>query len=101
MRTPRIIACLAFLALTSLLPAQTPPTTYTITEALPNEPAGAMTIYRNGSQILVEYKHAASPDGTPASRSLNLMDIKAGKQFSWDPGVARDLQRQQFFRRLG
>ena len=87
MRTPRIITCLAFLALTSLLPAQTPPTAYTITEALPNETTGSMTIYRNGSQVLIEYKHAATPDGTPASRSLNFIDIKAGTQRSWDPSV--------------
>ena len=35
MLTPRILSCLGLLALASLLPAQTPPTAYTITEALP------------------------------------------------------------------
>ncbi len=85
MLTPRILSCLGLLALASLLPAQTPPTAYTITEALPGGAPGSMTIYRNGSQILVEYKHPAQADGTPASRSLNLIDVKAGAQHSWDP----------------
>lgn len=85
MLTPKILRCLAFLALTSLLPAQTPPAAYTITQALPAATPGTMTIYRNGTQVLIEYKHPAQADGTPASRSLNLIDIKAGTQHSWDP----------------
>lgn len=85
MRTPQVLPCFALLAFAALLPAQTPPAAYTITEALPGPNAGTMTVYRNGSQVLVEYKHPAQPDGTPASRSLNLIDIKAGSQHSWDP----------------
>jgi hypothetical protein len=44
-----------------------------------------MTIYRSGLQILIEYKHPAQADGTPASRSFNLYDLKAGTSHSWDP----------------
>jgi hypothetical protein len=87
MRTPQILTGLAVLALAALLPAQAPPTAYTITEALAGPDAGTMTIYRNGSQVLIEYKHPAKPDGTPASRSLNLFDLKAGTSHSWDPGI--------------
>jgi len=87
MLAAKTLPCLTLLVLTSLLRAQTPPTAYTITQALPGATPGTMTIYRNGTQVLVEYKHPAAPDGTPASRSLNLIDIKAGTQHSWDPSV--------------
>jgi hypothetical protein len=93
MLTPRFIGCAAILALSAVLSAalsavlsaQTPPDTYTITENIPGGAPGTMTIYRSGSRVLIEYKHPAQPDGTPASRSVNLIDIKAGAQHSWDP----------------
>lgn len=85
MRTPQILPCLMILALNALVPAQTPPTAYTITQALPGPIAGTMTIYRSGGMVLIEYRHPAQPDGTPASRSLNLYDLKAGASHSWDP----------------
>ena len=85
MRTPKILSCLALLALATLLPAQTPPTAYTVTQNVPDNVT--MTIYRNGSQALIDYKYPAKPDGTPASRSLNLYDLKAGVSHTWDPGV--------------
>jgi len=87
MRTPRILSCFGFLALAQLLPAQTPPTAYTITEALPGSNAGTMTVYRSGAQAMIEYDHPAQPDGTPASRSLNLFDLKAHVSHSWNPAI--------------
>ena len=87
MSTPRIFTALAFLALSPLLPAQAPPTSYTITEGLPGSTAGTMTVYRSGAQAMIEYRHPAKPDGTPASRSLNLFDLKAGVSHTWDPAV--------------
>jgi hypothetical protein len=85
MRTPRILPCLALFALTSLLPAQTPPTAYTIIQALQGANAGTQTIYRNGSQVMIETKQPAQPDGTPAHRTLSLYDLKAGVSRTWDP----------------
>ncbi|MGD0632369.1 MAG: hypothetical protein ABR987_23850 [Terracidiphilus sp.] len=85
MPAPRILALIGIVALTPLVHAQTPPTAYTITQALPGPDAGTMIVYRSGSQALIEYRHPAKPDGTPASRSLNLYDLKAGTSHSWDP----------------
>jgi hypothetical protein len=85
MLTPRFLTCFAFLALAPLVSAQTPPTAYTIKEALPGPNAGTMIIYRNGAQVLIQYDHPAQPDGTPASRSLSLYDLKAGVSRTWDP----------------
>ena len=85
MSTSRIFTSLCLLALTALLPAQTPPTAYTITQALAGPDAGTMIIYRSGSQAMIEYRHPAKPDGTPASRSLNLYDLKTGTTHAWDP----------------
>ncbi len=85
MSAPRSLSCLALFALAALLPAQTPPTAYTITQNIPDNVT--MTVSRNGSQALIDYKYPAKPDGTPASRSLNLYDLKAGVSHTWDPGV--------------
>ena len=87
MSTSKALACFAVLAFAALLQAQTPPTAYTITQALPGSDAGTMTVYRNGSQAVIEYKHPAKGDGTPASRSLNLYDLKAGTSHGWNPGA--------------
>jgi hypothetical protein len=85
MSAPRFLPCLALLALTALLPAQTPPTAYTITQALAGSNAGTMTVYRSGSLAVIETKHPAEPGGTPAYRLLSLYDLKAGVSHSWDP----------------
>ncbi len=88
MSTPRILACLGFLALSSILQAQAPPpTAYTIKQALPAPDTGTMTVYRSGTKALIEYAHPARPDGTPANRSLNLYDLKAGVSHTWDPSI--------------
>ena len=87
MLSPRILAIVAILALTSLAHAQTPPTAYTITQALQGGEDGTMTIYRSGSQVVFEYRHAAKPDGTPASHSLSLYDLNAGVSHGWDPSI--------------
>jgi len=87
MRTPQILPCLTILALTALAPAQTPPSAYTITQALPGPDGGTMTIYRSGAQAVIEYRHPAKPDGTPASRSLSFYDLKAGVSHTWDPSI--------------
>jgi len=85
MLTPRILTCLAIAALSPLAQEQTPPTAYTITQALAAPSTGTMTIYRSGTKVMVEYRHPAGPDGAPASRTLTLYDLKAGVSHSWDP----------------
>ncbi len=88
MMTPRIAACLALLALASLLPAQTAPTAYTIVQTVAFPPAGSTeTIYRSGGKALIEVSRPAA-DGQPASRSLSLYDLALGKSWSWNPGDA-------------
>ncbi|MGA2538690.1 MAG: hypothetical protein ABSF53_21965 [Terracidiphilus sp.] len=87
MHSLRISCCFCFVAFASLLAAQTPPTAYTITQGLQGGENGTMTIYRNGSAVLMEYRHAAKPDGTPASHSLSFYDLKAGVSHSWDPSI--------------
>ena len=88
MKSPRALVCLGLLAFAALLPAQAPPTAYTIVEALPGGPGqGTMTVYRSGTKAVVEYNHLAQPDGTPASRSLTLYDFTAGSSYSWDPAA--------------
>ncbi len=85
MSAPRFLSCLALLALTALVPAQTPPTAYTITQNIPDNVT--MTVSRNGSQALIDYKYPAKQDGTPATRSLSLYDLKAGVTHTWDPAA--------------
>jgi len=88
MSTPRMLTCLGILAIQPLMQAQTtPPTAYTITQALQGGENGTLTIYRSGSMVLMEYRHAAKPDGTPASHSLSFYDLKAGVSHSWDPSI--------------
>ena len=87
MRTPRIFPCLVFFALTSQLPAQTPPTAYTIIQALQGGPnAGTVTIYRNGMQAVIDSRQPAQA-GTPPSRSISFYDLSTGVSHSWSPGV--------------
>ena len=87
MPAPRISACFAFLALAPLLAAQTPPTAYTIVQSLQGANAGSQTIYRNGTQVVIETKMLAQPDGTPAQHSLGFYDLKTGISLAWDPAA--------------
>jgi len=86
MRTPKILPCLGLFALTSLLPAQTPPTAYTIIQALQGTNAGTQTIYRNGNQVVIDTKPSAQP-GTPANRSIGFYDLKTGVSHAWNPAA--------------
>jgi hypothetical protein len=87
MPSPKFLPCLAFFALSPLLQAQTPPTIYTITEAIPGTDAGTMTVYRSGEQAVIELNHPAKSDGTPAHRSMSLYDLKSSVSHSWDPAA--------------
>jgi hypothetical protein len=88
MFSARILSTLGILAFTPLLLAQAPsPTAYTITSAMPGSDQGTMTVYRSGSRALIELNQPAKPDGTPASRSLTLYDLKASTSHSWDPAA--------------
>jgi hypothetical protein len=83
MPTPRALICLGLLALAPLVQAQTPPTSYTITQ---NEqsPGATLTIYRSGSKALMVAKNPAQ-GGAPASTSDSLYDLAAGSILTWDP----------------
>jgi len=88
MPAPRVLSCLAILALTALLPAQTPPTAYTITEAIAGASAGStMTVYRNGTKALTDMFHPAQPDGAPARHTLTFYDLAANTSHTWDPAI--------------
>ncbi len=85
MSTPRIVACLGLLALSPLTPAQTSPTSYTITEK--GNSADAVTIvYRSGSKALAIVNEPAQ-GSTPATRIYSLYDIAAGINYTWSPGT--------------
>jgi len=87
MEAPRIAASIAFLALASLLPAQTPPTVYTITQTTAFPPIGStMTVYRNGAKALIDVFRPTQA-GTAASHTLTLYDIASGNSWSWDPAA--------------
>ena len=86
MSTPRFLPCFAVLALTTLLPAQTHPTAYTVTQALPAATPVTQTVYRSGTLALVETRQPVQP-GVPAQRTLTLYDLKAGVSHTWDPSA--------------
>jgi hypothetical protein len=88
MSAPKILVCLGIVSLCPLLPAQTPPTAYTITQAIAGDATASMTIYRSGAQAVIEYIHSDKPDGTPGHRSLSFYDLKAGVSHTWDPAIA-------------
>src|ERR1700685_3068266 len=87
MLTPRILTGLAIAALSPLAQAQTPPTAYTITQALPAPATGIMTTYRSGTLAMIDYRHPDKPQGTPGYRSQTLYDLKAGVSHTWDPAI--------------
>ncbi|HWG21716.1 MAG TPA: hypothetical protein VG225_14390 [Terracidiphilus sp.] len=87
MSTSTTLACFSILAISPLLQGQAPPTAYTITEAVAGAPAGsAMTVYRNGMNVLTEMKYPAQP-GEPAHRTLTFYDLQAHTSHSWDPAI--------------
>ncbi len=89
MLTPRILSCLGFLALTSLLTAQPQrPTAYTITESTAGiAPGSTMTVYRNGTKALTDMFYPARPGGEAAHHAFTFYDLAAGTTHSWNPDV--------------
>lgn len=84
MSTPRTVVCLALLATSAFLSAQTaPPTAYTITQSVGTSGATS-TIYRSGTKALVVFNQPAQ-GATPASSSNTLYDIAAGTNLTWNP----------------
>ncbi len=84
MSISKTLVCLSYLAAAQLIPAQSaPPTAYTITQS-GGSPGATTTISRNGSKALMEMDQPAQ-GGTPASRTLTLIDIAAGTNYAWDP----------------
>jgi hypothetical protein len=71
------------LVLSPLLAAQTPPTSYTITQNSPT-PGATSTIYRSGSKALIVFNSPAQ-GATPGSRTYSLYDLGAGVNHSWNP----------------
>jgi hypothetical protein len=68
-----------------MLPAQAPPTAYTLVQSTPSQPGGpTITTYRNGNKVLIEVSQPANGD-TPAGHTLTLYDIPKGKNWSWNP----------------
>jgi hypothetical protein len=89
MATPRVVACLCLLVLTSVLKAQTPPTAYTITESTGDAAnSGTTIIYRNGNQAVTDIRQPAQPGGAAASRTMSLYDLKAGVNHAWTPDTS-------------
>jgi hypothetical protein len=86
--TLRFAVCLSLFALSPLVRAQSPSTAYTITEGLPGAAPGTMTVYRSGTQAVIETIQPAQQDGTPAHRSVSLFDLKAGVSHTWDPAAS-------------
>lgn len=85
MSTPRIAVCLASLAPAALAFAQTPPTSYTITQK-GNSADAVTTVYRSGSKALAIVNEPAQ-GSTPATRIYSLYDIAAGVNYTWSPGT--------------
>lgn len=81
----RSVFGVAALALSPLLFAQTPPTDYTITQAVSTAGDGAfLTTYRSGQRAVTDMFYPAQP-GAPAHHSFTFYDIAAGTSHSWDP----------------
>lgn len=84
----RILTCLCLTSAWTLALAQaSPPTAYTVTEAVVGgTPGTTNTIRRSGSKAVSEVVQPAQ-GGTPASRTLTLYDLTAGTTVSWNPGA--------------
>ena len=88
MHARHILPSLAVLALTQLLSAQNPSTTYAITQNIVGAPAGTTTtIYRNGTRALMDTFFPASPDTPKAHHTLTFYDLTAGVTHTWDPAI--------------
>ena len=88
MSISRIVVCLSVVAGSLLAQAQAPePTSFAITEAVAGgTPVTAQTIYRSGSNILMETRSPAQ-GATPATRTLSLYDLKTHTNITWDPSA--------------
>ena len=88
MSTPRILACLGILALSSYLQAQAPPpTAYAIAQTVAGaDPGSLMTIYRSGSHALSDMYYPAA-SGTPARHVYTFYDLTTHTSHTWDPSI--------------
>jgi hypothetical protein len=87
MSAPRILLCFGILSLCPLLQAQTTPTAYSITQPIVGSDGATTTIYRSGSQVVMEYIHSKIPNGAPGHRTLGFFDLNAGVSHTWDPAI--------------
>jgi hypothetical protein len=87
MRILYVLPCFAFLWAAALLPAQAPPTSYSITQTMMGDDKSTLTIYRSGMKVLMEANHPAS-DGTPATHTYTFYDLAAQVSHTWDPSIA-------------
>jgi len=87
MSAPRFVFGLAILALYLPLFAQTPPTTYTITQSVSSAGSGAfMTTYRSGQRVVTDMYYP-SQSGSPARHAYTFYDLTAGTSHTWDPAI--------------
>jgi hypothetical protein len=85
----RIIFCVGLVTAPLLAQAQTPPTAYTITEGLGAARPGTMTVYRSGTNVVMETSQPAQPGGIAAQHTLSLYDLKAGVSHTWNPAATQ------------
>ena len=86
MQTLHGLPCLVLLSTCALLPAQAPPTAYTITQTMMGDENATLTISRSGMKVLMEANHPASA-GTPVSHSYTFYDLTAHVSHTWDPSI--------------
>ena len=87
MSASRFLSGLAILSLSLPLLAQTPPTAYTITQAISSAGSGAyMTTYRSGQRVVTDMFYPAQP-GAPAHHTFTSYDLTAGTSHTWDPSI--------------
>jgi hypothetical protein len=84
MPAAKALACLAVLALPSLLCSQTQPLAYTVSQM--NAMGGASstsTVYRDGNKALLEIAF-----GSPVQHTRTLYNLAAKSSYSWDPNAS-------------
>ena len=87
MKSPRFLFCLAPFALATILPAQTPPSAYTITQTVAIPPIGStQTISRSGTKAFTDTFRPAQ-GAAAATHTYTLYDIATGITWSWDPAT--------------
>lgn len=85
MSTPKVLLCLGTLAFSTLMQAQTPPTAYTLVEAIASDQPGVtQTISRSGTKVLFDTFYPAQ-GGTAARHALMLADLVTHLTYTWDP----------------